>query len=91
MELLIEFLFELIFEGSIELAQSPKVPKWIRFILIVILMTFILGVIFGIGTVGVIAIMKGEKGIGIFLLAVTAILVGGCVYKFIELYKKNKK
>lgn len=91
MELLIEFLAELIFEGTIELSMSKSVPKWIRYILIVIIMCFFLTVFFGLGLFGTVAIIKNEIAIGIFILLVDAILVVSFIYRFIKTVQENKK
>lgn len=53
MDLLIEFIFELIFDGSIELAKSQKISKWIRYPLIAILSFLILAIIFLMGFIAV--------------------------------------
>lgn len=91
MELLIEFLAELIFEGTIELSMAKNVPKLIRYILIVIIMCFFLTMFFGLGLFGTIAIIKREVAMGVFLLLVDAILIGSFIYRFIKIVRANRK
>lgn len=43
MEILLEFLFELIFEGSIALGSEKKVPMPVRIIALLIVWTFFFG------------------------------------------------
>ena len=40
MDYIIEFLLELVFEGTFEISKSEKVPKYIRYPLIVLVLLF---------------------------------------------------
>lgn len=65
MDLLIEFIFELLFEGSIEITKSKKESKWIRYPLIVLLSFFILAIILLIAFLGI-KILLSDKSYSIF-------------------------
>ena len=52
MDLLIEIILELILEGSIEISSNRKVPKWIRYPLILILTILFSIIIVGIFILG---------------------------------------
>lgn len=45
MDLLIEFLGELVFEGIFEVIKSPKVPRCIRYFLFIFVSLFYIGII----------------------------------------------
>lgn len=76
MELLFEFLIELIFEGSIEVAKNKKISKWIRYPLILIILLFIISVISLILFLGILLMIKEKTFIaGILLILIDAILI----------------
>ena len=45
MEFIFEFILELLLESSIEASKSSKIPKFVRYILIVIIALFFIAVI----------------------------------------------
>ncbi len=45
MELLLEIIFELIVEGSAEVAKNRKINKWIRYPIVVFISLFIIAII----------------------------------------------
>lgn len=79
MELLFEIILELIFEGSIEVSKSSKVPKYIRYPLIAIIFLFFIAVIGLIFFVGISALKENILGgiiiilIGLFVLIISII------------------
>ena len=76
MELLFEFLIELIFEGSIEVAKNKKISKWIRYPLILIILLFIISVISLILFLGILLMIKEKTFIaGILLILIDVILI----------------
>lgn len=87
MDLLFEFLFEIIIDGSAEICANKKISKWIRYPLGILLLLFF---IFVIGTVGVVGIsMTFDKSIlikiaGIFFVLLDALFI----YSFIKKLKK---
>ncbi len=92
MEYLIEFLFELVIEGSIEASKSPKLPKWVRYPLIVIIAFFFLAVIGLVFLAGFLS-LKENIFMGIFFLLLGLFLLIASIIKFRKLYliKVNKE
>lgn len=91
MDFLFELLFELIAEGTVELSKSIKVPKYIRYPLIVIIALFFIGVIGILLLVGV-ASFEQNFLIGIIIIALALLLLVMGVIKFRKTYliRKNK-
>ena len=76
MELLFEYLIELIFEGRIEVAKNKKISKWIRYPLILIILLFIISVISLILFLGILLMIKEKTFIaGILLILIDVILI----------------
>ena len=93
MELLFEFIFDLIFEGSVEVAKSRKVSKWIRYPIIAILSLFMLLVIIVIGFVGIAMILSKESYstyIGLIFIVFDIILIISGTKKIIKELKLRK-
>ena len=90
MELLIEILLELVFEGSIEISSNKKVSKWIRYPLIVLIILFFMIVILGLLILGIIMLDENVYA-GIFMIAITIILMISAVIKFKKIYLDKKK
>lgn len=74
MDLIVEFIVEVILEGIIELIQNKKISKWIRYPLLMIALMFY---IFIFGTLIMIlpAAFKENIFIGIFILCIEILLV----------------
>ena len=87
MEYLIEFLLDLIIEGSIELLPNEKIPKWIRCILAFIIILFFLTITIGLIVIGTMVLKESILG-GIFIIIVGVILLICSIVKFIKV--KNK-
>ena len=95
MEFLLELIFELLFEGSMEAAKSRKVPRWIRYPLIVLLSLFILGVLGGVGVLGRCLLVRGKEAfdlpLGIVLLVLDAVMWFSAIRKArLQIQKKKK-
>lgn len=73
MEIIFEFLLELLFEGSIEISKSRKVPKYIRYPLIGILSLLFLAVI-GLVILAGVLYLKENILAGILLILLGALL-----------------
>lgn len=93
MEILLEIIFDLLFEGSIEIVKCKKVSKWIRYPLIAIfaaLYIFLIGVIGFLG----IALIASEQPyttfFGIFFLIIEIILIISGVKKIKDEIKIRK-
>lgn len=83
MDTAIEILLDLIFEGSLELLKSKKVPKWIRIIIAFIFISFLVGII----SLGIIILDESILG-GIIIIFVGLFLLIGITIK-IRNYLKN--
>ncbi len=85
MELLFEFILELIFEGSIELSKSRKIPKYIRYPLIIFIILFFIAVIGLIFLTGILSI-KQNIFIGIFFILIGLLTLIMSIIKFKKVY-----
>ena len=88
MEFIFEFILELVLEGSIEVIKSSKIPKYIRYPLIVILALFFIAVIGLIFLVGILS-FKENILLGILLIAIGLFMLAACVVKFRKTYVKG--
>ncbi len=95
MELLLDIIFELIVEGSVEVAKNRKISKWIRYPLVVLISLFIIAIIGLLTFVGFALVFEGEiyaKLGGILFLIFDIILIISAVKnikKEIEMKKVN--
>ncbi len=91
MEFLLELLLELALEGSIEVIKSRKVPKYIRYPLIILLSLFFIAVIGLIFFAGILSFKKSAL-LGILLIVLGLWMLLMSVIKFRKLYftKINK-
>lgn len=85
MEYVIEAILDLILEGSIELSSNKKVPKWIRYPLIVFIVLFFSIVILGLFILGL-SIMKENIILGFIIVGVSLFLLVGSIIKFKKIY-----
>lgn len=90
MDDVIEFVLELILEGTLELSSNRKVPKWIRYPLIVIISLLFAIVTFGLIILGVIS-SKENIYIGIFFIVVGLILLVAGIIKVDKIYIEKKE
>ena len=89
MEFLIEFLVELILEGSIEISEDEKMPKWLRYICLTIVTLVFGGVTIGLFILGVFA---GKENIymGLFFIVIAFILLISGIVKFEKKYIEKR-
>ena len=88
MEFIFEFILELLLESSIEASKSSKIPKFVRYILIVIIALFfiaVIGLIFWVG----ISSLKENIILGIFLILTGFVMLAGSVIMFKKTYLKS--
>lgn len=85
MEYLFEFILELALEGSIEASKSKKLPKIIRYFLILIVVLFFILVIGLIILTGVLFLKENVIG-GIFLILIGLYMFIMCILKFRKIY-----
>lgn len=93
MEELFEMIFELIFEGALDVAtsESKRIPLPLRIICGVISVALIGGVIFLIVFCGIASLNSDELTNGIipavFCFAAAAFLVGGLIWKAVKYFR----
>ena len=88
MDLIIEFIIELILEGSFELSKNLKTPKWLRYPLIILVLLFFIAIIAIIFIVGLIT-LKESTIIGLLLIVISVAFTVFSVAKFIDIYIKR--
>ena len=92
MELLVEILIDLIFEGTIELSANKKVPRLIRYLLILIISLFFLAIIGVILIIGLSLYSKNKiSSIIIILLSILILIASIITFKKKYLTIKEKK
>lgn len=91
MDFIFEIFLDLVIEGCFEASSNSKVPKIIRYPLIVLITLFFTSVIFGIF---VIAISLWNKNIyaSLFIILVSVILLITAIYRLKKVYieRENK-
>jgi len=89
MEFLIEFLVDLILEGSMEISEDERMPKWLRYICLTIVT-----IVFGAVTIGlfVLGVYVGKENIyaGIFFILIAFILLISGIIKFEKKYIQKR-
>lgn len=90
MEDIIEFILELILEGSIELSSNKKLTKWIRYPLIFIISIFFLAIILLIFILGI-YIYKDSIPLSIAFIILSIALFIGAINKFKQIYIEKKE
>ncbi len=91
MEYLLEFIFDLIFEVGVEASQNSKIPKYIRYPLIAVIILLFIAVIGLIFFVGAIAFKKNILvGIILIIIGLTMLIMSIIKFKNIYLTKKNE-
>lgn len=89
MDLIIEILFNLIFEGSVEAMNRIKIPKIVRYVLIVFVAALLVLIFFALLMLSQ-YFMKEMLIIGIIVLAFIALIVGLFFWKFRVVIKKRR-
>ena len=87
MEFILEFIFDLVFESSMEIVKDKKIKKWIRYPLAFVLFLFIIAVIGTIFFVGIMFIFDEEINIklaGILFIIFDIILIISAIKKIIQ-------
>ena len=92
MEYIFEFILELVIEGSIEVSKNNKIPKYIRYPLIVIIALFFIAVIGVIFLAGILS-LKENVILGIFFIFIGLFMFIMSIVKFRKRYliRTNKK
>ena len=93
MDILIEFIFELIFDSAVEVVKEKRISKWIRIPLAILILLFFISVFVILGIVGVLLITSNEKyslSGGIVVLLLDIVLIVSFIVRMIGAYKKLK-
>ena len=90
MEFLIEILWDLLLEGSIEISSDKKISKFIRYPLIVVIILFFAVVIFGILILGI-ASLNENIYLGLLLIIISLIMLISAIIKFRKIYIERKE
>lgn len=90
MEFLIELVLDLFLEGSIEASKSKKTPKVIRWLLLLFIVVFFLGVI-GIMLFVGLSIIEENILAGIFILLIGIFMLIASILKFKKVYLTKKR
>jgi len=90
MEFIIELILELLLEGSIEVSSNKKVSKWIRYPLIIFIVTTFLTLILLIFYLGL-SLLNDWLLAGIAFLIIGIIMFISAIIKFKKLYLEKKK
>lgn len=93
MEAVFEFIFEIIVEGTIELAKSRRVPLPLRILAAVIIAALYGGVIFLIVWAGLGCFqstdISGGKTLGVLLLLAAAGLTGAVIWQVFKAVRRH--
>lgn len=90
MEYIVELILDLFLVGSIEASQNVKVPKPLRYLLLILLImffTFIIGLIIFLG----IEVLNKNTYAGLFLIMVGLFMLITCIIKFQKVYMHKKE
>lgn len=95
MEFLFEFVMELIMElfleGAMEASKSSKIPKYVRYPLIVIIILFFVAVIGLIFLAGILVLEKNVfVGILLILIGLWMLIMSAIKFRKTYLSRKNK-
>lgn len=91
METLFEIFIELIIDGTIEISKNYKVPKFIRYPLIFLIILLFIGVISIVFFTGILAYQKINKICGILFIVIGFILLVASIIKFKSVYLEKRK
>lgn len=90
MDFIIELVLELLFDGMMEASKSNKVPKFIRYPLIIIIVLFFLLIIGFIFIASILAIKESIVA-GLLLITIDLFLLVGSIAKVRKEYFIKKK
>lgn len=89
MDFILELLFELFVEGTLELSKNIKVPKTIRYPLLGLIILFVIAVIVGIFVLGI-ALFTEDMFFSIMMFALGAFFLVGISIKNYKFFKNKK-
>ncbi|MCM1370653.1 MAG: hypothetical protein NC181_02015 [Clostridium sp.] len=90
MEFIFEFVVELILDGTIQISKNQKVPKLIRYPLMIFILLLFLGVTLLIFFTGILSYQKINKICGIIFIVLGIVFFIASIIKFKNIYIKKK-
>lgn len=90
MDFIIELVIELLLEESIEISSNKKVSKWIRYLLILFIVTMFAGIILLIFYLGF-SLLNKNMLVAILILIIGVFMLISAIIKFKKLYIEKKK
>ena len=91
MDFIFEFIFDLILEGSVEVAKERKISPWIRIPCLIFVLLFSIFIIGGLAFVGIYMLIKPDDQTSFYMGIVCLILDLIMIIGFIREYKKEKQ
>lgn len=85
MDLLIEIILELLFEGGAEICANKKISKWIRYPIVFLFFAVVFIIVFGAIFLGISA-LKTNLPAGLVLLSIGLIMLVCIILKFRKQY-----
>lgn len=90
MDFIIELVIELLLEGSIEISSNKRVSRWIRYPLIVFIVTLFAGIILLMLYLSFSHLNKNAL-VAILILIISLFLLIAAIIKFKKIYVEKKK
>lgn len=90
MELIFEFILDLVFEGIEEIGTDRRIKAWIRIPLLGIIILLYLSVVTVLFICGII-VLKTNVLAAVIILAVTGLMIWGTIGKLRSIYHKIKR
>lgn len=75
MDIIVEFLFDILFDGALELIKYKKIPRLVRYPIAIILLLLICSVVALVGIIGIVLLIKSDlfsRGIGLLFIGLFA-------------------
>lgn len=89
MDILFEILFDFAVEGTIELGTNIKVPKFIRYPALILMLLFFMGVTAAVFVLGI-ALMKDDLFFGILMIIFGTFLLVGIIVRGFRFFKRKR-
>lgn len=89
MDYIIELVIELLLEGSIEISSNKKVSKWIRYPLILFIVTIFIGIILLMFYLGF-SLLNKNALVAILILIISLFMLISAIIKFKKLYIEKR-
>lgn len=89
MEFLVELIFDIIFEGSLELGTSRKVPMPVRIIAGMVLLAIYGGLFILFAMIATEALQSGDTAAALIFIAVDILIVFLVIWAFRKKYKEK--